>query len=333
MTAAAVFLIALFSPNARAQDEPLFEQLVGRIKSKPFNIGLLMQTVADFQPERSQSGYNGFSIANFRLSFYGELDEGFSYFVQTNFVRSPSFLETRFTYSVAPEFTVDAGVYKPPFSKEFLTSESAIDFVNRSQAVSQLSPGRQIGMQARGRLADKMVSYAVGMFNGNPFTSNINDNNDFIYLARLALFPPVPENQMIEIGISAAHSNDADVSVLGTGFSGKRLLLGADARLTIDDFLLSGEVVRADLKQTAAATVKPFGYQATIGCMITSKSQLLGRWDFFRADGLAPDAHLIVLGYNLWPTKATELQVNYLVPTKNGNIRHHQLLVNAQIAF
>ena len=71
-------------------------------------------------------------------------------------------------------------MFKAPFSKEFLIGADAIDFVNRSRVVAVLAPGRQIGLQARGRLNPGIpVDYNLGIFNGNGYGGNSNDNNDF----------------------------------------------------------------------------------------------------------------------------------------------------------
>ena len=62
--------------STASADEPLWSQLKGQFKTKPLSVGLLFQGVADFQPERSLPGENGFQVANFRLSVRGELDSG-----------------------------------------------------------------------------------------------------------------------------------------------------------------------------------------------------------------------------------------------------------------
>ncbi len=56
------------------------------------------------------------------------------------------------------------------------------------------------------------------------------------------------------------------------------------------------------------------------------------RWDSLSPDGIAPESDYAVLGYNLWPTQATEVQANYIIPTRGG-VDNHQLLINLQVAF
>jgi len=63
------------------------------------------------------------------------------------------------------------GLFKSPFSHEFLTSAASLDFVRRSQVVSALAPARRIGAQLRGALGGGLIAYRLGVFNGNGFDS------------------------------------------------------------------------------------------------------------------------------------------------------------------
>ena len=103
-------------------------------------------------------------------------------------------------------------------------------------------------------------------------------------------------------------------------------------RLQQGRWMVSAEAIAATLVFTAGPERNPMGWQATAGYMITPKSQGLLRWDALETDGLAVDVNRLIAGYNLWPTKATELQVNYLVPVNGGGIKQHQL-VNLQVSF
>lgn len=339
---------------SQSQEEPLIEKLRDNFQKEYFSMGILLQTVADFQVERSFPGYNGFNISNFRLKIYGELDKEFGYFLQANFINQPGILDAKLYYRFSPLFTVDAGMFKTPFSKEFLTGADAIDFVNRSRVVTVLAPGRQIGAQARGRFSEALpLHYSVGMFNGNGYGGNSNDNNDFLYGARLAAFPlkaSEKSSTQLEIAANAAYSKDhlARVSALlnplvfdALFFSGKRTLYGADFRLTAGKFLLAGEFIKGDFDgdlyflaaDTSIGSAKPGGYYLTAGYMLTSNLQLLGRWDDFSADSGADNPNWAIIGVNFWPSQVSELQLNYVINTDNSEFKYHQVLVNAQIAF
>jgi hypothetical protein len=142
-----------------------------------------------------------------------------------------------------------------------------------------------------------------------------------------------------EAGVNVARSHDAELSLSGDlmpSFSGDRLLYGGDFRLAMNEWLLSGEFIGADLEPSGSETMKPLGYHLTAGYMVSQKSQLLARWDSLDAEDLYTSegkTDWIVLGFNHWPTKATELQVNHIIDVDDVTLEHNQWLVNLQVVF
>lgn len=327
--------------SGQQSDEPLYEGLLGTFKQEYLSLGLLVQTVADFQFDRTLSGSNGFSMANFRFLMSGELDAGFGYFVATNFVDSPAILDALVYYRASPTVSVGVGQFKVPFSQEFLTYAGSIDFVNRSRTVTALAPGRQIGAQlAIDSLAD-VLGLRIGAFNGNAFSANGNDNDSFLYVLRLSGTVETGDrsdggSDRIELGASLAHSKDDGLS-LGEGvvsdFTGKRTLAGGDIRAQFGSLLLAGEIIHASLSPEVGLARHPWGFHATAGVKFSPKVQGLARWDGFDADDPGDRSDWLVLGLNVWPTMATEVQLNYLIDTGDAAVDHHQLLVNFQLGF
>ncbi len=341
VTLTLVLSCVLFSPVAQAQEaeEPRLNDLIANFKKPYLSFGALFQFVADFQPERSFAGNNGFSIGNMRLSLSGELDQGIGYFFQTNVANSPAILDAKAYYRFSPALVVDVGLYKAPFSRELLTGAGNLDFARRSQVVTALAPARQIGASLRGDVADGVVSYGVGIFNGNKFNGNRNDSNDFLYVARLSVFPKALQGtrpgDRLELAINVGRSQDEDTDFGGGflfDFEGEQTLVGADFRLTRDRFLLAGEFIAARLEFAVGPTADPTGFHLTGGYQLTQWSQFLVRWDSFSPDGVRADSDLVLLGYNVWPTGATQLRANYVIPTVGG-VDNHQLLMSAQLAF
>ena len=339
-TAVAIALVAWPSTMAaQGPDEPIFDRLTETFKKDYLSLGVLLQAVADFQVERTLPTENGFSIANFRLLLQGELDGGFGYFLQASFAGTPAILDARMSYRASPMLAFDVGQFKAPFSREFLTSAASIDFVNRSQGVTALAPGRQIGLQARFNDRRRTVAVSGGIFNGNGTTPNGNDNENLMYAGRVAVTPrlgPAGTGRALEVGVNVAHSDDQSSTFGGgfvTGFVGTRTHVGGDARLTLDRWLLSGELVYAELRPTLGIDRSPWGFHTTVGYMLSPKTQVLARFDGFDADAGPDRSDLLVLGFNAWPTAVTEFQVNYLIDTRDTAVDHHQLLVNFQFGF
>lgn len=326
----ALFLGLPLTPAAAQRDEPSLAELERTFKKPYLTVGLLVQALGDFQIERAAAGRNGFSLGATRVSVSGELDAGFGYLLQTEFTGGPAVLDARVSWTYHRALTITAGRFKTPFSGEFLIGAARIDFVGRAQVVSALAPGRQVGVQVQTGIADA-VSLSAGAFNGTGALAN--DNNHLLYATRLAYGDPArltgPSPAGFAAGLHAAVSEDSDLVVPGvtTAFTGTRILLGGDVRLARGPLLLSGEVLYADL-DTAG---HPWGLQATAGYMVAPAVQVLGRFDRF--DPEAPSVNTALLGLNVWPTAASEIQVNYAIDPDDTDPAHHRLLVNFQVAF
>lgn len=328
-----VIILAVSFTGMYAQETPLTDEFTSAFKKESMSIGALLQVVGDIQTKRTAKGNNGFSIANLRLKMHGKLDGGFSYFIQTSFLKTPAILDGFMSYSPMNDFILDAGLMKVPFSKEYLTSAADIDFVNRSQAVNAMNLGRQTGIQVRGSFGDDLIHFRTGIFNGNAsFTGN--DNNDFLFAGRMSVLSHDQTGSgSFEAGINLGRSFDHAVTAIVVPFNGIRNIAGADVRWNHNRLLLAGEFVTTEYRFTAGSTNRPEGYHFTAGYMISLNSQLLFRYDSYRSLGLGNDSDLIVAGYNLWPTSVTEVQINVLVPRQTTTLNGSQLLLNTQISL
>lgn len=302
-------------------------------------LGVLLQVVGDVQGERTAAGLNGFSVANAWLRLQGKLDGGFGYLFQANMVGTPSIVDVMVSYRTNPAFGLQAGRFNVPFSREVMIYAGSIDFVNRSSVVTALAPNRDAGVSVGGRPGNGPVEYTVGAFNGNRTAGGGNDNNALLYAGRLSYRPnlvtPETPTDQFELAVNVAQSEDSTARIAGLvpAFYGTRTLVGADMRLQRGPWMVSAEAIAATLVFSGGPKRSPIGWHATAGYMLTPTSQGLLRWDVLETDGLAPDVHQIIAGYNLWPTRATELQLNYLVPVDGGGLKQHQLLVNLQVSF
>lgn len=316
--------------NAQEVSQPnLIKKFQEQFQNEYLSLNMLFQTVVDYQAERTGETHNGFSVENMRLSLSGNLDERWHYQVQVNFVKAPSLLDANLSYRLNQSFGVKIGRFKAPFSKEYLTSAANIDFVNRSQVVAQLAPGRQVGVQLAGAAFNSMLNYQFGIFNGNQGSLSGNDNNAFLYAGRISLIKKNHVSPLsLEIGMNASISNDRDLMILSTNFSGERRLIGADARAQVGSLLLACEYIHADLEG-----ITPSGYYGTVGWGLNKKNQLLVRFDCLQGDGMIEDRDLYIGGWNFNPSPLIGFQVNYIIEKDLNQLKHHQILVNVQMAI
>lgn len=332
-----LMVIGIFGVQVQAQEtsESDFEAFQEQLQRDYFTVGALLQAVGDYQYERS-SGYSGFLVGGARLQVKGLLDNKFGYQLQTNFLNNFSVLDANVYYNITPDFSMKAGLFKAPFSLEYLTGAAAIDFVNRSSVVNRLAPKRQIGAQLQGKIADGKLKYSAGMFNGNGYGNNQNDDGNFLYSARLEAnsgWGNAADNNIM-VGINAAYEENDQPSggnVLSQ-VSGEQVLLGADTRINHDKLMLAGEFIYANLDTDLGAEHHPFGYYLTAGYFVTPKTQLLVRWDYFDGDFYVDSSDSIIGGVNIFLTEFSQIKFNYSYPVEEG-IDYSQLLMNLQIAF
>lgn len=124
-----------------------------------------------------------------------------------------------------PEFQVKVGQYKAPFGLEQISPDPKLFTAERSQVTSALTPERQVGLEIWGKpltniLPEQkdLITYRLGMFNGNGRNNTINDNDEYMYAGRLEsqLWKGKMANQdaWVKLGANALHSRDARGTVL-----------------------------------------------------------------------------------------------------------------------
>lgn len=315
-----------------AQDEAvLLEQLSEMTKSVPFNVGAILQSVYAYQNYSSSEDYNSFSVETSRLRLYGKIDKGFSYFMQYDFSKQSPLLDASISYTVKPFLGLKVGAFKSPFSREYLTIVSGIDFVNRSQVVNSLVPKRQIGMSLYGWISPKVLRYQVGVFNGNGVTKNANDNSKLMTVGRVSFYPSIfPLLDHFEIGVNAGYDDASKKSTSPNSFT-QTALMGIDFRAQIANLLLAGELLNAKVSNASDSNENAVGYHLTFGYTLNQYIQLLGRMDSFTPYGSKKSKDLIILGVNYNPSTAAGFQLNYIIPRDRND--GQSVLINFQLVI
>lgn len=318
------------APQDTTDVERIVDRAIDRLLGPEIELGALVQTVGrlSFDPPPGPPGTNQFGIGTARLRLSGGGDTGFRYMSQLDFTRSLVLLDARVGYSFSPGATLRAGLFKTPFSGEFLTSAAAIDFVNRARVVGAYAPNRDVGINLFGR-AESGLSYSVGVFNGNGRTLAGNDNNRFMYVGRIGYAPDL-EDGTLEIAADAATSKDAY-----GGFRGRRTWMGADARFERGAWLLAGEVLYARTSPDDGSERMPLGYHLTAGYSpVPGRHQIVFRLDQVDHDVPAETPTQVVAGYNFFATDAYGLQLNYVMQVGEGaDVSDDRILANFQVAL
>ncbi len=138
------------------------------------------------------AGNDGFLLRRARTIMQGTLYHDFNFMFVPDFAPpTPTIFDALINYNYSPEFQIMAGKFKAPIGLEQLIADRNIIFNERSMA-TDLVPNRDVGIQLHGRLFDRQLSYAVGVFNGTSDGGNSPNNNfanDIAFMGRLFLMP------------------------------------------------------------------------------------------------------------------------------------------------
>jgi len=322
------FLLVAEPASAQEREEPIYDELMDFATQEGFNVGTLLQAVVDPSIDGDDPQSANVSLGAARLLVGGVLDGGFRYFLQTNFAASPSVLDARVGWVWDGRFGIYAGRFKTAFNQELIDYAGSIDFVNRARFVSQLGTDRQYGVDVAAHLG--IATIQLGGFtgpNGSPA------GEDLVGVARVAVAPTLGEGQTLRAGVSAAAGRDGAVGgrSRGVGFEGSASMFALDARYRRGPLLLAVEGMLASYDPDLDADQDGSGFFVTGGWYLSERTQLLARWDRFSDVGEDADDNL-VLGFNAWPTSASEIQVNWVAPIA-GSSSPHKLLINFQVGF
>ncbi len=242
------------------------------------------------------------------------------------FAKSPSskgLVDAWMNYNLIDEAQIKVGQYKTPFSRQELTSDGALQFVDRSPVVSNMKPSYDIGAMLNGKIANGLAYYYAGVFEGAGQSSVRNpNNNNNMFVARAVVNPlgemPYDEpdfdktakpllsiganyfrNTVVKTGAAldiGAFNYSASSGWLGKGFN-KGSFAAANDRLDVDSYgadlafkwmglSLQGEYILGQAEaQSNGALLRAQGFYAQAGYMILPKTlEVAFRYSYFDPD-------------------------------------------------
>jgi hypothetical protein len=127
------------------------------------------------------------------------------------------------TYTIRPEFQIDAGMMLAPFSHNSGQSAASLmpidygPYTFLASDPTNSKVGRDYGIQARGYLFKKHFEYRVGLFQGSraKIESNPGTSNDFRYAARVVWYPFEAETGFFYSGTNLGAKK---ILAIGAGF-------------------------------------------------------------------------------------------------------------------
>ncbi len=186
---------------------------------------------------------NAFVLRRARLITEGQFAKNYGFQLVSEFGGSSvSILEANFTVALTPSLQMRFGRFKEPIGLERLQSDSW-SFFNERSIVTNLTPDRDLGVQAAGDLFNGTFTYQLGLFNGlgdGANSTNTDFDNDKDVVGRVIATPfkhdagsPV---QGLSFGIAASSGRAKTASGRTAGYKtdGQQMFFSYNAATIAD---------------------------------------------------------------------------------------------------
>ncbi|MFL5495861.1 MAG: porin [Gemmatimonadales bacterium] len=146
------------------------------------------------------------SINRARLAAYGEVTPALTWRIQGEFRtgsvgtgKASVSLQDAYARYARDAWALQAGQFKTPFTREFVTSLADLEMPDRTMVVDSLAPKRDIGAMVEYRVR-KAVTMWLGVFNGEGQNVTANRDSSALGVGRLVV-RPVPR---LALGVEGA---------------------------------------------------------------------------------------------------------------------------------
>jgi phosphate-selective porin len=336
----------------------LQRQQAQKISPLPFYLKVSGRIQFRFTTQQNDSkttgSYDSFRIRRARLAADGTLIEDVDFHLEVDVSRTAALEEAEIRLLKFPQANITLGQFKQPFSMENMISPKKLDMVDLSQIVSALAPDKDIGIMAGGKFIAKRLGYQIALANGNGINNTTNDDDRFLYTARLEGLPVEhlrlgSRELNVTLGGNAAYSHDAAARAetifgvtraLGASSSGRRKLAGADIAARLGTLSLKAEYLTGtfDPDDAGLRLIRTRGGYIQAGWFLHREIQALARYETFDPDKSVSnnsDIRWTTLGLNYFISgHDLKTQANYVFKREKTNSLHNDtLLLSLQLLF
>jgi len=210
-------------------------------------------------------------------------------------IRGPVLDDAEIQWAKYPLATVWVGQGKIFFGRQELTSDTRLQFVDRSIASERFAPKRDQGLALIGQDRLKHFEYQVGVYNGNGPNQAANDNKDYAQAARL-VWTPLGEFKLEDSSLDypatplVAIGGAAFLNTTGTG-TGERDVerYGVEAAFKVKGLNMVGEYYTETVDPIVGANADTDGWYYQLGYLFPNKKfELAGRYSLISPDVTGP---------------------------------------------
>ncbi len=264
----------LYTYNDREEDK--------NVVSSPTSPG--DRDTSSFRLRRGRLVWQGYAFTK-ELQYYFQLET-------PGLTEGTHLLDYYVDYSGLPEIgkyiAIKGGQFKVPFSRQFMSSSSTLQLVDRSILNAEFSLDRDVGVDFHRELFDRKLEYHLGIFTGQGINRrNENSDNKMLYMGRLAWHPlgffdyketdiDYSETLKATIGFGAAYNSGGEIRTGSTRTAVSddiyMTTFTADGGLKYKGFSLLTEAFLRNLREPGfASTTNAIGYMVQGGYFILPK--------------------------------------------------------------
>jgi hypothetical protein len=339
----AVFLTSSFTAVAQQPDSAATVSSGARLSDIRLNAPKI-SGFANFRYQQSDEAdfHPGFDVRRARLSASGDVNSSIDYKVQAEYETTVKVLDAYFRWKIVPQFNVQVGQFKAPFTQESYNSPTQEVVIDNHTVVSKLngykdlsgiqSNGRDAGIQFYGLLFPSqgfsLVEYKVGIFNGDGINTTAQ-KDDKAGAGLLYLHPVKP------LTVSAGY--------YAGSYTGYRSWVKTDSaeavhvrnRATVGAKYDDGRLlVRSEYVYGNTAGLRSEGVYAVLAYAVTPQWQPLLSYDYFRKNKDAnADDQIYQIGLNYLPIRNLRLQLAYSFKKSTGKDDVNYAVAQATFQF
>lgn len=264
---------------------------------------------------------NTFKMQRVRVSVDGNIGKKVTYKVQGDLVSSPVLMDAYVKFSVCPQFSVQAGQFKLPFTMETAMHPMDLEVFDYGESVKRLvgysdvcglgKSGRDIGIMFSGdlfRLEDKnfsLLNYSIGIFNGSGPNVIDNDKKKDV-VGRIKFHPWLKNLTLTASGYYGKYSEEKCLRM--------RYSFGAEYRN--DAFVVRSEYLRGKtaLSLNSQGFYAVAGYRFRFGKEGKQQSLMpLLRYESFshNVEIESSNYSYYTIGLDYWPMKNVNVKLDY----------------------
>jgi len=283
-----------------------------------------------------------FIIRRARITLKGSFTEKFDFLFQSDFGNNAvggvagyraQITDLAITWRNYEHAQVTMGQFKTPYGYEQLLADTKTLTVERSASNDFLTLSRQIGAMVSGSILEKRVTYWAGLFNGNGVNQGHNDNDQFLYVGRLAGTAVRNNHLTLNLATNAFTTKDT-----GANFTGTRNGIGLDAQASMGPAGLYAEWFQTHFDRAIGPSTDARGWSLLGTWMLVPKAlQAVLRYETIDPNRAAAndDTHIWTIGANYF-VKGDDLKlsINYLLGDPAGPLSDQgRLLGRMQVIF